>query len=119
MSDYNVRYSSSLDRYEITEENPGEVMIRKKGNTFILEFTVDVAVMYARLTGKNVTIETKAGMPDLKVTPITTADEAIEQYYKNDLDNSSKNYMQEVMQYFLQEPISWFSPQESNFAIKH
>lgn len=107
MTEYNTRYNSSLDRYDIQETSPGEVIMSKRGETFVLELTVDVGIMYAKLTGKNVTIETKTDMPYLKITPTTTADEAIAQYYKNDANDSSEIYRREVMQYYLQDPTRW------------
>ncbi len=78
------RYDSSLDSYDIKETSPGEVIISSKMAIFSFRSAIDLGIMYARLTKKNVTIEVEIDKPYLKITPRTTADQAIKQYCKYD-----------------------------------
>ncbi len=77
-----ARYSCRLDQYNISEED-GEVVLKiKNDHEFIIESAIDIGIMYARISGKNVSVLSEKYKP-IKIKPDTTADDVIAEFYTN------------------------------------
>ncbi len=100
-------YNSSLDRYTISEDYNGLVNMQIKESGMTLEFTVNVGILYSRITGKTVSIETRRFSPNLIINPKTTAAEAIEQFYTYDEDMVNIKQTNKTMQLFLKHTEQW------------
>lgn len=89
------RLNSSLDQFNAHVCVHKSITIGRNNcdyDKFPLYETVNLAIICARITGKTIVIETTPNKPYLQVTPKSTADEVIEQFYKFD-SNLTKAYI--------------------------